>query len=93
LFRDAAFCVVYVLILVAAARFVPAAWTAAAFLIVLLPLWSGSFTSDARFGLVAPPVYAGLARLGRRRAVDVAIRLSSVALLVVGTATILLRWP
>jgi Dolichyl-phosphate-mannose-protein mannosyltransferase len=93
LFRDAAFCVVYVVLLVAAARFVPAAWTVAALLIVLLPIWSGSFTSDARFGLVAPPVFAGLARLGSHRAVDVAIRVCSLALLVVATATILLRWP
>ena len=93
LFRDAAFCVLYVVLLVVAARFVPRAWTAAALLVVLLPLWSGSFTSDARFGLVAPPVYAGLARLGRRRAVDVAIRVCSIALLVVATATVLLRWP
>ena len=93
LFRDAAFCVVYVMLIVIAARFVPTAWTAAALLIVLLPLWSGSFTSDARFGLVAPPVYAGLARVGSRRAADVALRVCSVALLVVATATVLLRWP
>ena len=93
LFRDAAFCLVYVVLLVIAARFVPAAWIAAALLIVLLPLWSGSFTSDARFGLVAPPVYAGLARIGSRPAVDVALRVGSVALLVVATATVLMRWP
>jgi hypothetical protein len=93
LFRDAAFCVVYVVLLVVAARFVPRAWTAAAFLIVLLPLWSGSFTSDARFGLVAPPVFAGLAKVGSRRRVDIAIRVCSVALLIVAAATVLLRWP
>jgi hypothetical protein len=93
LFRDAAFCLLYVALLLAAARFVPRAWVAAGLLMVLLPVWSGSFTSDARFGVVAPPVYVGLARLGRMRAADIAIRVASVALLVAATTTILLRWP
>ena len=93
LVRDAAFCLVYVGLLIVAARVVPAGWIVAAALMVLLPIWSGSFTSDARFGLVAPPVYVGLARLGRPRAVDISIRVVSVALLVAATATILLRWP
>jgi hypothetical protein len=93
LFRDAAFCVLYLLLLVAAVRLVPGSWIAAAALMVIVPVWSGSFTSDARFGLVAPPVYIGLARLGGHRAADVAIRVVSLALLVAATATILLRWP
>ena len=93
LFRDAAFCLVYIALLVAAARVVPISWVAAATLMIVLPLWSGSFTSDARFGVVAPPIYAGLARIGRHRAVDVPLRVCSLALLVVATATVLLRWP
>jgi len=93
LFRDAAFCVVYVALLVLALRVAPAAWVVAAALMVVLPLWSGSFTSDARFGLVAPPVYAGLAQISRRRLVDVPLRICSVALLVAATATVLMRWP
>jgi hypothetical protein len=93
LFRDAAFCVLYLGLLVAAAKFVPRAWIAAALLMVILPVWSGSFTSDARFGVVAPPIYIGLARLGRSRAANVAICVLSVPLLVAATATILLRWP
>jgi putative flippase GtrA len=93
LFRDAAFCVVYIALLVAAARIVPMSWVAAATLMIVLPLWSGSFTSDARFGVVAPPIYAGLALIGRRRAIDVPLRICSLALLVVATATVLLRWP
>ena len=60
---------------------------------VLLPIWSGSFTSDARFGVVAPPIFVGLARLGRNRIADIGIRVISVTLLVAATATILLRWP
>jgi hypothetical protein len=93
LFRDAAFCVVYIVLLVAAARVVPPAWIAAGVLMVALPLWSGSFTSDARFGAVAPPVYVGLATIGRRRSLDLALRVVSVVLLVAATATILKRWP
>jgi len=94
LWRDAAFCAIYVVLLVVAARgAVPWPWVASSALIVLLPLETGSFTSDARFGLLAPPVYAALARLGRARLADVLLR-SSMALLLVGaSATILLRWP
>jgi hypothetical protein len=62
-------------------------------LIVLLPLASGSFTSDARFGLLALPVYASLAWLGSRRWADVLLRGSMLLLLVAGTATVLVRWP
>jgi putative flippase GtrA len=94
LFRDAAFCVVYLLCLCLALRAgVPRSWTLAGALIVLLPLWSGSFTSDARFGLLALPVYPGLAFLGRRPWLDRTIRLASLPLLGAGAATILLRWP
>jgi hypothetical protein len=93
LYRDAAFCVVYLALLIVAARFVPLAWIGAAALIVLLPLWTGSFTSDARFGLVAVPIYAGLARVTRHRFVDIPLRICSVGLLVAATATVLLRWP
>jgi hypothetical protein len=93
LFRDAAFCIAYLALLVVASRFVPLPWVAAGSLMVVLPLWSGSFTSDARFGLVAPPVYAALARIGRHRAVDVSLRICSVALLALATATVLMRWP
>ncbi len=94
LLRDVAFCAVYVLLLLAAWRAgVPRSWLLAGALIVLLPLETGSFTSDARFGLLALPVYAGAAALGRRRWADVALRASSFILLVGLTATILERWP
>jgi dolichol-phosphate mannosyltransferase len=94
LFRDAAFCVLYVLCLALAIRVgVPKSWTLAGALIVLLPVWSGSFTSDARFGMVALPVYSGLAALGRRAWLDRTLRVTSLALLTAAAATILLRWP
>src|SRR5581483_3785933 len=64
LFRDAGFCLLYVALLLVALRAgVPGSWVGCGALIVLLPLFSGSFTSDARFGLLALPVYAGLAVL------------------------------
>ena len=92
--RDAAFCALYVVLLVVALRAgVPLAWIVAGALIVLLPLESGSFTSDARFGLLAPAAYAGLAVAGRRRLLDLALRPAMLCLLGAGTATILLRWP
>jgi len=94
LFRDAAFCILYVILLALALRAgVPRSWVAAGALIVLLPLFSGSFTSDARFGLLALPVYAGLASAGRRPWLDRGILVGSVLLLVAASATILMRWP
>ena len=94
LFRDAAFCVLYIALLAVARRVgVPWEWIGASALVVLLPLWSGSFTSDARFGLLAIPIYTGLAHAASSRWRDYAVRASSLVLLAAGTATILLRWP
>jgi hypothetical protein len=94
LYRDAAFCVLYVLCLLLARRAgVPWGWILAGALMVLLPLWSGSFTSDARFGLLAVPVYCGLAYLTRNRWIDGVLRIASAGLLTLGSATILTHWP
>ncbi|HST24577.1 MAG TPA: hypothetical protein VLJ76_01150 [Gaiellaceae bacterium] len=94
LYRDAAFCLVYLICLVLAYRArVPRAWIVAGALIVLLPLISGSWQSDARFGLLALPVYCGLAYAARRRWLDGALRVASGTLLALGSATILLHWP
>jgi hypothetical protein len=94
LFRDAAFCVLYlVLFWIALRHGVPRSWVIAGALTVLLPLWSGSFTSDARFGLLALPVYSGLACIARRPFVDAALRGACAAGLVAATASILMRWP
>jgi len=59
---------------------------------VLLPLTSGALTSDARFGLLALPVYPGLALLATRRRLDGILPVVSVVLLVAGVATIVLHW-
>lgn len=94
LYRDVAFCTVYVACLLMAYRArVPLSWIVAGALVILLPLWSGSFTSDARFGLVALPVYCGLAYVARRRWLDNVLRVGSAAGLALASATILLHWP
>jgi hypothetical protein len=94
LYRDLTFLVGYLACLVLARRIgVPWSWVVAGALVLLLPLFSGSVTSIARFGLLVPPVYAGLARLGRNRMVDWSLRATAAALLGVGSATILMHWP
>jgi hypothetical protein len=95
LYRDLTFLVGYLACLALAHRVgVPRTWIVAGALVLLLPLWSGSVTSVARFGLLVPPVYAGLAGLGgRNRAADWGMRTAAAVLLGAGSATILLRWP
>lgn len=66
--RDIAFCLLTLALLVAAKRAgAPLGWILLGALIVLVPLGSGSFASDARFGLLALPAYWGLAWLCRTR--------------------------
>jgi hypothetical protein len=92
--RDVAFLLVYLGLLVVARRAgTPWPWIAAALAIVVLPVFSGSFTSIGRFGLLAPPVFWGLAALGRDRRADLAIRAVSVALLVAATVTVPYVFP
>jgi len=71
----------------------PRAWLASGVAIVVLPLFSGSFTSIGRFGLLAPPVYWGLASLGRHRSVDRFVRVLCLALLAAGTLTVPFAFP
>ena len=92
--RDVVAAVLYVALLAAAARAgAPRAWLAAGAMVVLLPLFSGAFTSDGRFGLLAVPVFWGLAAAGRAPRADRAIRAASIVLLVAGTATIPFVFP
>lgn len=94
LFRDAAFCAVYLgLIAVALLARIPWTWVLAAALTVLLPLASGSVTSDGRFGLLALVVFWGLAVLGRRRWLDLGLRAASPALLAAAVFVIPLHFP
>jgi hypothetical protein len=61
--------------------------------VVVLPTFSGSFSSIGRFGLLAPAVIWGLATIGRSSRVDVLIRGLSVALLAGATVAIPLAFP
>lgn len=97
--RDALFCVAFLVLLALAARAKIAwpgqrwAWIAFGLGIVLLPLASGSMESDARFGLLALPIYWGLAVVARRRWLERSLLVLSAALLVGATATIPLIFP
>jgi Mannosyltransferase (PIG-V) len=97
--RDALFCVVFLVLLALAARAKIAwpgarwAWVVFGLAIVLLPLGSGLIESDARFGLLALPIYWGLAVVARRRWLERGLLVLSAALLVGATATIPLIFP
>jgi hypothetical protein len=60
---------------------------------ILLPILTGSFASDARFGVLALPVYAGFAVLGRRPRVDAVIRWSWPVLMVLAVFAVALHSP
>ena len=92
--RDIAFCLLTLLLLRAARRAgAPCGWLALGVAIVLLPLGSGSFASDARFALLALPAYWGLAWLCRDRRVFTAVATVSACLLVAATITLPLVFP
>jgi Mannosyltransferase (PIG-V) len=92
--RDVAFCVLTLLLLVAARRAgAPRGWILLGALIVLLPLGSGAFTSDARFGLLALPAYWGLAWLARTPLRFALVAAVSTVLLVAATFTLPLVFP
>jgi hypothetical protein len=92
--RDIAFFVLYLGLLALALRAsAPRWWVAAGVVVVVVPTFSGSFNSIARFGLLAPAVVWGLASLGRSRRADTIIRGLSVALLAGATAAIPLAFP
>jgi len=94
LWRDVGFCLIY-LALIAAARRVGVAWPwlVAGAALVLLPLASGTFLSDARFGVLALPAYWGAGALARRRIIRFPVLVLSAGLLVAGTMTIPLANP
>jgi hypothetical protein len=88
------FCLIYLGLLASARRVgISWPWLVASAALLLLPLTSGTFVSDARFGLLALPVYWGAAALARRRVVRLPVLVVSAALLVAGTMTIPLANP
>lgn len=92
--RDAVFFFLYLGLLYAAWRLgTPRTWLAAAAAIVVLPVFSGTFESIGRFGLLAPPLFWGLASLTGNRRVERAVQALSLALLVLGTLSIAYVFP
>jgi Mannosyltransferase (PIG-V) len=92
--RDLAFLIVYALLLYVAYRHgIPRAWILGGALVLALPLFSGSLESEARFGLLALPVYWGLAYLTANRRTELAVRTGSLALLVGGVMLLPTLWP
>ena len=92
--RDLVFLFIYVGLMVLAYRGgVPVSWVVAAALIVLLPLTSGSIASIARFGLLAPAIFWGLATFTERPRVHRCLRYGSLVLLAASTMAIPLAVP
>jgi len=92
--RDVALFVVYAALLVVAARAgIPRAWIAAGVAAVVLPLFSGTFESEGRFGLIAFPVYWAIALLARTPRRERAFTLGSIALLGAAIASLPYIWP
>jgi hypothetical protein len=92
--RDVAFFLLYLVLLAAAQRAgTPIPWLIGGVAVVVLPLFSGSFEAIGRFGLLAPPVFWGLAWLGRTRSIDRWVRVLSLVLLAAATSTIPYVFP
>jgi hypothetical protein len=92
--RDVAAVVIYAVLLVAAARAgVPWPWLLSGLAIVFLPLFSGSFDSVSRFGLLAPAAFWGLAAIGRDPRANRLILMVSVPLLAAAIVVLPLRFP
>jgi hypothetical protein len=92
--RDLAFLVLYAVLLgVAARRGVGASWIASGALVLGLPLFSGSVESEGRFGLLALPVYWGVALLVQTRRRELSLEIGSLALLVVWVTLLPYLWP
>jgi hypothetical protein len=92
--RDAVAIALYIILLALARRCgTPRAWIAAGLLVLLVPLASGSIESEARFGMLAPALYWGLAALASTARRDRAMRLGSVLLLAAGTLTLPYVFP
>ncbi|HZS31045.1 MAG TPA: hypothetical protein VFA37_07295 [Gaiellaceae bacterium] len=94
LVRDVLFFFVYLLLIYAAWRNgTPRTWLLAAAAVVVLPVFTGSFESDARFGLLAPPLFWGLAALTRSTRTERAVSAVLLVLLVAATASLAYVFP
>jgi hypothetical protein len=94
LVRDVVFFFLYLVLLYAAWRVgAPRVWLVAGAAIVVLPIFTGAFDSIARFGLLAPPLFWGLAGLTGDARAERIVRSLSLVLLVVGTASLAYVFP
>jgi len=94
LVRDVVFFFLYLALLYAAWRLgTPLAWFAAGTAIVVLPVFTGAVDSIARFGLLAPPIFWGLAELTRDTRSQRVVQSLSLVLLVVCTASLAYVFP
>jgi hypothetical protein len=92
--RDVAAFFLYLGLLVAARRVgTPVAWLAAGAAVVILPVFTGAFDSIGRFGLLAPALFWGLAGLTKEPRRDRLVRILSLGLLVVATASLAYVFP
>jgi hypothetical protein len=94
LVRDVVFFFLYLALLYAAWRVgTPLLWLAAGAAIVVLPIFTGAFDSIARFGLLAPPLFWGLAGITGDARTERIVRSLSLVLLVVCTASLAYVFP
>lgn len=94
LVRDVVCFFLYLALLYAAWRVgTPYAWLAAGVAVVVLPVFTGSFASIGRFGLLAPASFWGLASVTTNVRADRLVRGLLLALLVAGTASLLYVFP
>ncbi|HZQ88416.1 MAG TPA: hypothetical protein VFA42_00255 [Gaiellaceae bacterium] len=92
--RDVIAVVLYLVLLAAAARAgVSWPWLLAGLAVIVLPLFSGSFDSIDRFGLLAPAAFWGLAALGSSARVHRLILGLSVPLLAAAVVVLPLHFP
>jgi hypothetical protein len=92
--REVVAAVVYLALLAAAARArVAWPWIVSGAAVVVLPLFSASFDSIGRFGLLAPAVFWGLAALGRDPRLHRLILTLSFPLLAAAVVVLPLRYP
>lgn len=92
--RDVAALVIYAVVLAAASRAgVPRVWILTGALTLAVPLISGALESEARFGLLAPPLYWGLAAMGSTRTRDRLLKGGSLCLLALATLSLPYVFP
>ena len=94
LIRDVVLLVAYLAATVVAARAgIGWEWIAAGTAVVLLPLFSGSFESDGRFGLLDFPVYWSLGSIAVDAQAERRLRIVLITLLVAAVMGLPYMWP